>query len=198
MAITRGALRQGRNPCHNPPNEKVLVAHYFNPPYFLPLVEIVRGADTSDETVEAVCSLLRKLGKHPAIVRKEVPGFIGNRLQAALIREAISLVQNGVASAEDVDTVIRYGFGRRLAASGVFEIFDLAGWNTVLAIARYLLPDLESSARIAPLLEQMVARGELGVKTGRGFYSWDPDRARARNQQIAQVLVGIAQRSERT
>jgi 3-hydroxybutyryl-CoA dehydrogenase len=105
----------------------VLVAHYFNPPYLLPLVEIVRGAETSDETVEAVCSLLRTLGKHPAIVRKEVPGFIGNRLQAALIREAISLVQNGVASAEDVDTVIRYGFGRRLAAAGVFENFDLAG-----------------------------------------------------------------------
>jgi 3-hydroxybutyryl-CoA dehydrogenase len=127
LAITSGTLRQGRNPCHNPPNEKVLVAHYFNPPYLLPLVEIVRGAETSDETVEAVCSLLRTLGKHPAIVRKEVPGFIGNRLQAALIREAISLVQNGVASAEDVDTVIRYGFGRRLAAAGVFENFDLAG-----------------------------------------------------------------------
>src|SRR4051794_23952204 len=106
---------------------QVLVAHYFNPPYLLPLVELVRGPATSDATVQIVYDLLVSIGKKPTIVQREAPGFIGNRLQAALYREALALVQEGIASASDVDNVIKYGFGRRLAIAGEFEIFDLAG-----------------------------------------------------------------------
>ena len=105
--------------------EKVLVAHYFNPPYLLPLVEIVRHKETSEETVKTIYDLLVKVGKKPAIVQKEVPGFVGNRLQLALLREALSIVEQGIATAQDVDIVVKNGFGRRFAAAGPFEILDI-------------------------------------------------------------------------
>jgi 3-hydroxybutyryl-CoA dehydrogenase len=108
-------------------------------------------------------------------VQKEVIGFIGNRLQAALFREAISLVERGIASAQDVDTVVTNGFGRRYAAAGPFEIWELAGWDFILAASQYLTPTLESSTEISALLQAKVARGELGVKSGEGFYEWTPE-----------------------
>ncbi len=125
--------------------DKVLIAHYFNPPYLLPLVEIVPGAEASDETVEVIHDLLVKVGKKPVIIKKEALGFIGNRLQVALGREALSIVQKGIATPEDVDTVIKNGFGRRLSVAGLFEIFDIAGLDLGLAVASYIGPDLESS-----------------------------------------------------
>ena len=175
--------------------DKVLVAHYFNPPYLLPLVEVVRHKETSDETVTTIYDLLTKVGKNPAIVQKEVPGFIGNRLQAALLREALSIVERGIASPQDVDTVVKNGFGRRYAAAGPFEIFEIVGWDLVLAAAQYLIPDTEPSTEISPLLREKVERGELGVKTGKGFYEWTQESAEALKQRIGQVLVKIAQLS---
>ena len=113
--------------------ENVLIAHHFNPPYLLPLVKLVRHPAMSDATVTAMYELLTHVGKKPAIVQKEVPGFIGNRLQGALFREALSLVEQGIASAQDVDTVVKNGFGRRYAAAGPFEVWELAGWDFILA-----------------------------------------------------------------
>ena len=170
----------------------VLVAHYFNPPYLLPLVEIVRHETTSDETVNTVVALLESLGKTPVIVRREAPGFIGNRLQAALFREALSIVEQGIATPADVDTVIKNGFGRRLGAAGVFEIWEIAGWDLVLAICENLFPSLESRTTPAPTLREMVARGELGVKSERGFYDWTPESISALKAKIARTLVEIA------
>jgi len=172
---------------------KVVVAHYFNPPFLLPLVEVVKGEKTSAETVDLVCAVLRKAGKHPALVQKEAPGFIGNRLQAALIREAISIVDKGIAAPQDVDLVVRHGFGRRLAVAGVFEVFDIAGWDLALSVGAYLFPDLESSSEAPRWLKQKVERGEVGVKAGKGFYDWTPASAEARNREIAQGLIAIAQ-----
>jgi len=176
---------------------KVLVAHYFNPPYLLPLVELVRHETTSDETVNTVFALLKKLGKTPVIVRKEAPGFVGNRLQAALFREALSIVEQGIATPADVDTVIRNGFGRRLGAAGVFEVWEIAGWDLVLAICENLFPTLESRTTPAPTLKEMVARGELGVKTGRGFYTWTPESVSALKTRIAGTLAEIARARRR-
>jgi 3-hydroxybutyryl-CoA dehydrogenase len=176
---------------HRP--DKVLVAHYFNPPYLLPLVEVVRGEKTSDETIAAVFDLLTRVGKSPVIVQKEIPGFIGNRLQAALFREAISIVEKGIASPQDVDIVIKNSFGRRLAAAGIFEVWEIAGWDLILAIVENLIPDLESSTEISALLKEKVQRGELGTKTGKGFYAWTPELAEGLKQRIAQTLVKIAQ-----
>jgi 3-hydroxybutyryl-CoA dehydrogenase len=172
--------------------DKVLVAHYFNPPYLLPLVEIVRGQGTSDETVATIYDLMVKVGKAPALVQKEAPGFIGNRMQAALLREALSIVERGIASPRDVDIVIKNGFGRRLAAAGIFEVFEIAGWDLVLAILNYLQPDIESSTETSPLVKERVEQGELGIKTGTGFYRWTPESAEALKQTIAQALVNIA------
>lgn len=172
--------------------DRVLVAHYFNPPYLLPLVEVVPGAQTSEETVSTVIALLESLGKRPVRVRKEVPGFVGNRIQAAILREAISLVERGVATPQDVDTVVRNSFGRRLAAAGPFEIFDIAGTDLFLAIAYQLLPDIESSPEPSALLRQKVARGELGVKSGQGFHTWSPETTEEVKSRVARALMEIA------
>lgn len=173
--------------------DKVLVTHYFNPPYLLPLVEIVRHQATSDETVTTIYDLLTRVGKSPAIVRKEVPGFVGNRLQAALFREALSIVEQGIATPQDVDIVVKTGFGRRYAAAGPFEVFEMAGWDLVLAVAQYLYPDLESSTELPAILNEKVETGQLGMKTGKGFYEWTPESAEALRQRMGQTLVKLAQ-----
>jgi 3-hydroxybutyryl-CoA dehydrogenase len=174
---------------------KVLVTHYYNPPYLLPLVEIVPGEKTSDDTVNVTTSLLTSVGKKPALIRKEVPGFIGNRLQVALAREALSIVQNGIADPEDVDIVIKNSFGRRLAVAGVFEVFDMAGWDMCLAIGSYLMPEIDSSLETLSLLKEKVERGELGIKSGKGFYDWTSESAENARNKIAQALIRIAQYS---
>ncbi len=171
--------------------DKVLVAHYANPPYLIPLVELVRGPETSDETVTTIATLLTRIGKRPIIVQKEVPGFILNRLQGALLREALWLVQNGIASPQDIDIALKNSIGRRWAVAGVFEIFELAGWDLLNAIAAGLFPHLASSAGVPQVLKDKVARNELGVKTGKGFYEWTPASAEALRQRIAQALVAI-------
>jgi 3-hydroxybutyryl-CoA dehydrogenase len=172
--------------------DKVVVAHYFNPPYLLPLVEVVKGAATSEDTVSALCALLKRAGKKPVLLKKEALGFVANRLQAALIREAIAIVDRGLADPQDVDAVLRYSIGRRLAVAGVFEPLDLAGLDLALAVATGLLPDLDSSTQVPASLKEKVARKELGVKTGLGFYAWTPESAAARSRAIAQGLLRMA------
>ena len=174
--------------------DKVLVAHYFNPPYLLPLVEIVRTAETSDETMTAVYDLLVRVGKSPAIVQKEVPGFIGNRIQGAVLREALWLVEQGIATPQGIDTVIKSSIGRRWAVAGVFEVFEIAGWDLILNVAAPAPHEFDSSPEEAvDLLREKVARGELGLKTGKGFYEWTGESARDLKERIARALVRIAQ-----
>ena len=176
--------------------EQVIVAHYFNPPHLLPLVELVRSADTSDQTVEALRSLYLSIGKSPAVVQKEAPGFVGNRLQMALFREALAIVEAGLATPEDVDTIIKTGFGRRLSVAGVFEIFDAAGLDVTLAVADQLFPDISTAATAPPYLRDRVEQGDLGVKNGRGFYDWPPEAGAALRSRIGAGLSAIAQLSD--
>lgn len=171
--------------------DKVLLANYSNPSYLVPLVEVLRNETTSDETVATFCDLLTRIGKKPVLIQKEVPGFVANRLQVALLREALWLVQRGVVTAQDVDTIIKSSIGRRWAVAGVFEVCELAALDLVLAVAAYLLPRLENSTEIPPVLQEKVERGELGVKTGKGFYDWTPDSTEALRQRIAHALVEI-------
>jgi 3-hydroxybutyryl-CoA dehydrogenase len=172
--------------------ERVIVAHYFNPPYLLPLVELVRGELTSDETVATMRDLYEGIGKSPAVVQREAPGFVGNRLQMALLREALAIVDAGIASPRDVDTIIRTSFGRRLAVAGVFEVFEAAGWDLTLAVADQLFPAIDRSPEPPLSLREKVARGELGLKTGRGFYDWTPESAAALRDRISDGLAAIA------
>jgi 3-hydroxybutyryl-CoA dehydrogenase len=174
--------------------DRVLVAHYFNPPALVPLVELVRGPETSDETVATVRDVLLRIGKRPAVVQTEVPGFIGNRLQAALVREALSLVDRGVATPEDIDTVVKFSFGPRLSVAGVFEVGDLAGLDLYLSVGKLLFTELESSPEVPRVLREKVEQGQLGAKTGQGFYTWTTESAAALRDRIGQVLVEVAAR----
>jgi 3-hydroxybutyryl-CoA dehydrogenase len=157
--------------------ERLLVVHYFNPAHLIPVVEVVMGPKTSPETVETATRLLRAAGKTPAVLRKEVPGFVANRLQSALLREALALVEDGVCSMEDLDAVVSMGFGRRLAAFGPFTISDMAGLDVWQAIATNLFPLISDARAPQPLLADHAANTEFGLKTGRGFYEWSPEQA---------------------
>jgi 3-hydroxyacyl-CoA dehydrogenase len=172
--------------------DRVLVAHYFNPPHLLPLVELVRGPATSDATIETMRSLYRSIGKRPAVVQREALGFVGNRLQNALLREALAIVEAGIASPEDVDTIVKTGFGRRLAVAGPFEIADAGGVDVWLTVAGLLFPDLATSDAPPAFAQEIVARGDLGLKSGRGFYDWTPEQAAALRERIGQGLAALA------
>lgn len=169
--------------------DQILNTHYFNPPYLIPLVELIRSPDTSDETVEITFELLTAIGKTPAIIEKEALGFVGPRLQAALIREAFAIVEQGIASAETVDLVVRNSFGRRLSVAGPFEVFELAGWDLVLAAFEELYKDLNSSSDINPLLRQMVESGKFGVKSKEGFYSWTDEKIQQLRERMNRALI---------
>lgn len=169
--------------------DKILNTHYFNPPYLIPLVELIRSPETADETVQATYDLLSAIGKTPAVIEKEALGFVGPRLQAALIREAFSIVEQGIASAETVDLVVRNSFGRRLSVAGPFEVFELAGWDLVLSAFEELYKDLNSSSDINPLLREMVDTGKLGVKSQQGFYTWTEDAIAELRDRMNRALI---------
>lgn len=171
--------------------DKVVISHYANPPYLVPIVEIVRGAQTSDETIAAMSDVLARTGKRSVLVEKEVPGFVLNRLQGALLREALWMVENGVASPQDIDTAMRSSIGRRWSVAGVFEVFELAGWDLLGAIAGQVFPHLASSGEVPAVLREKISKGELGAKTGKGFYEWTPEGVDALRQRIAHALVEI-------
>jgi 3-hydroxybutyryl-CoA dehydrogenase len=154
--------------------ERFLVTHFFNPPHAVPLVEVVPAARTSPEVVTRTMAFLRAIGQVPVLVRKEVPGFVGNRLQYALLREALALVYDGVATAEEVDTVIKTSIGRRYGTIGPFETVDLNGVDLFLTIAEDLLPRLAKDERALDLLRERVAAGKHGLRSGEGFYPWPP------------------------
>ena len=149
---------------------RVLTAHFWNPPHLMPLVEIVMGENTEEAVAVRMVAILRELGKVPVLLRKDRRGQLGNRMQAALIREAISIVEQGIASVEDVDRAVRLGFGLRMPMWGPFQHMDAVGLDLALTIQDYVLPDLNNQPRASQLLRDKVARGELGQKTGRGFY----------------------------
>jgi len=171
-------------------NEKsrALGTHWWNPPYLVPLVEVIGTRWTSPETVERTAALLAAAGKTPVHVKKDVPGFIGNRLQHALWREAVALVESGICDAETVDTVIKASFGLRLAVLGPLENADLVGTDQTLAIHRTVLPAIESRAEASPYLEALVNAGKLGFKSGEGFRPWSADAQAALRARLLQHL----------
>ena len=156
--------------CSRP--ERVLTAHFWNPPHLMPLVEIVKGERTSDAVAAAVRDLLTSCGKVAVMVKKDRPGQLGNRLQMALWREAVHIVQEGIADAEDVDKAAKAGFGLRLPVYGIFEHADAVGLYLAHAVMDYTAGDLYSEPKAPPLLKAMIERGETGVRAGKGFYDW--------------------------
>jgi 3-hydroxybutyryl-CoA dehydrogenase len=151
---------------------RALGTHWWNPPFLVPLVEVIGTQWTSRAAIDWTMLLHAAAGKKPAHVKKDVPGFIGNRLQHALWREAIALVEHGICDAETVDTVIKAAFGRRLAVLGPLENADLVGTDLTLAIHKTVLPAIDSRPAPSPYLERLVADGKLGFKSGEGFRRW--------------------------
>ena len=152
--------------------DKFVVAHFWNPPHLVPLVEVVPGKHTAPETVKATWELMEKIGKKPVALKREALGFIGNRLQLAMLREALYIVQEGIATPEAVDATVRYSLGRRYGVTGPLESADLGGLDIFQNISSYLYKDLCNNPDSSPLLAETVARGDLGAKTGKGFYDW--------------------------
>jgi 3-hydroxybutyryl-CoA dehydrogenase len=173
--------------CRKP--ERVMTTHFWNPPHLMPLVEVVMGQRTDLAAAQTVVALLRAAGKVAVLVRKDRPGQLGNRFQQALIRECISIVEEGIASAEDVDLAIKAGMGLRFPVYGVFEHADLVGLDLAKAVLDYVLPDLTTIKSGGPLLEQKVAKGELGAKVGKGFLTWTPEKADQVRQRRDQFLM---------
>jgi 3-hydroxybutyryl-CoA dehydrogenase len=176
--------------CRHP--ERVLTAHFWNPAHLVPLVEIVRGAHTSDAALERVRSLLIACGKTPVVVKKDRPGQLGNRMQMALFREAVNIVAEGIADAEAVDSVVKNGLGIRMPAYGIFEHIDITGVDLGTSVVDYVVPDLYNEPRAPELMREMVRRGDLGIRTGKGFYDWSVKSAdevkAARDAFLVEVL----------
>ncbi len=171
--------------------ERVLGTHFWNPPQVVPGVEVIKAAGTSPETFETVHGFLAEMGKRPVRVMKDVPGFLGNRMQHALWREAIHLVEAGIASAEDVDDVVRYSFGLRLAFLGPLATADLAGLDLTHEVHQDLLPDLDRSTEPSPLLTEKMKQGQFGAKSGQGFHHWSPDQVSRVVERRDEVLLKI-------
>lgn len=171
--------------------ERIIGTHFWNPAILIPLVEVVRTEDTSEEVIQQTMDLMSTVGKHPIRVNKDVPGFVANRLQHALWREAISIVENGIADAKTVDESIKFGFGLRLPILAPIENADMVGTELTLSIHSYILKHLESSPEPSPLLVEKVRNGELGFKSGKGFQEWTPEEITESRRRLNQYLIDV-------
>lgn len=169
--------------------ERFVGTHFWNPGHLIPLVEVVKSDASSEETAQTVMEVLRSVGKRPVLCKKDVPGFIANRMQHALWREAISIVEHGIADAATVDEAVRYSFGLRLPQLGPMENADMVGTDLTYNIHDYILRDLESSPEPSPLLRQLRDEGKLGFKSGEGFQSWTPDQVAQANADLNDYLI---------
>ncbi len=172
--------------------ERFAVTHFWNPPHLMPLVEVVKGEKTSMATVDVLADLFSRSGKKPVLVLKDTPGQLGNRLFQALLREAIHIVEEGIASVEDVDTAVKNGLGRRFPVYGPLEHNDVVGLDTLYAIQSYMCGSLCSDAEPADLLRDKFEAGNYGVKSGKGFYDWQQRSGRelieARDRFLLQLM----------
>ncbi|HTJ93533.1 MAG TPA: 3-hydroxyacyl-CoA dehydrogenase family protein, partial [Pararobbsia sp.] len=168
---------------------RLIGTHWWNPPHLVPLVEIIKTPSTSQVVFDETFNIIEGVGKCPVKVLKDVPGFIGNRLQHALWREAVSLVHRGVCDAETIDTVVKQSFGMRLPVLGPMENADLVGLELTRAVHQIIFPDLDRSSAPSPLLEQLIAHGHLGMRTGQGLRDWTPAQADKVQRDLALHLI---------
>lgn len=168
--------------------ERVVGAHFFMPAHLVPLVEVIQGMATLADVAENLTSWLTSLGKHPIRVKKDVPGFIANRIQHAMMREALYLMEDGVASADDIDAAVRFGFGFRFIACGPILQKEISGWDTNCSAGNALYPHLNNSDHYPPRLQRRVAAGHVGVKRLSGIWTWDEESAGAEKARIERLL----------
>lgn len=169
--------------------ERTLVTHFWNPGHLIPLVEVIRGERTSSSAVDRALDLLHAMGKKPIVVKKDILGSVGNRLQYALFREAQYILEQGAASIEDIDKAVRYSIGRRLSVTGPFMSADMGGLDVFDAISSYLFPDLGTHQSSLPAMRNLVDEGNYGQKSGKGFYEWPQQRSQEMNKVREQELI---------
>lgn len=169
--------------------ERVIVTHFWNPAHLVPLVEIVPGEHTNQDTIDRSHQLMMAMKKEPIKVNKEIPGFVGNRLQYALFREAQYIYEEGIASKEDIDAAVTYSIGRRLPVTGPLMTADMGGLDVFSAISNYLFADLSNADQSLPALRQLVEDNQLGDKTGEGYYTWDTPFSERMNHQREKELI---------
>jgi 3-hydroxybutyryl-CoA dehydrogenase len=182
--IAKGLKTQGR----------MLGLHFFMPAHLIPLVEVVRSVHSDVKQAERVGEIMSSLGKRPVQVKKDVIGFLGNRIQGALMREALWLIEQGVASPEDIDATVRLSFGFRYAAAGPIVQKEHSGWDTTCAVAKIIWPDLTNAKGPPPVLQRNVDEGRIGFKTKRGFFEWNDEsmaKERARYERALRKCLEI-------
>ncbi len=153
--------------------ERFVIAHFWNPPHMIPLVEVVPGSATAPAVTARTEALMHEIGMEPVVLAKAIPGFVGNRLQFAVLREALNIVRSGAASPEVVDRVMKASLGRRWSIVGPLESADMGGLDTFVDISSHLMPELAKDEDVIDLLREQVNAGRVGVRTGAGFYEWD-------------------------
>ena len=171
--------------------ERFAGVHFFNPPEIVPAVEVIKGETTSEATCEVLIDLLKQMQKQPILVQKDVPGFVASRLQFAVVREALHLVEEGIASPADVDAVMKHGLGLRWALLGPLEIADLGGLDIFNTVGSYVAESLSNATDSPKVLQDLVAAGKLGAKTGSGFYDYPPGKASALTEERDEKLLEI-------
>jgi 3-hydroxybutyryl-CoA dehydrogenase len=177
----------------------VIGMHWWNPPTIIPVIEVIKGRETEESTVANIDELIRRIKKIPVLVKKDVPGFLGNRLQYALMREAIALLNEGVASAEDIDTMIKAGIGFKFPVMGPLETIDMAGIDIFRKVSTYLYGELNSDTTPPQIVTEMVNKNHLGLKTGQGFYDYSginmKDLTKRRISKLLILLKELGYRS---
>jgi 3-hydroxybutyryl-CoA dehydrogenase/5-formyl-3-hydroxy-2-methylpyridine 4-carboxylate dehydrogenase len=169
--------------------ERVVGMHWSNPPHMIPVIEVIRGAKTSDATVEATRRLTERIDMIPVLVKKDVAGFVENRILYAIMREALHLLDEGVASPEDIDMIVKWGIGYKLAVIGPLELLDVAGLDIYNSVASYLNADLSASSDVSSVITEKVDKGELGIKTGGGLFDYEPGEIPALMQRRVALLM---------
>ena len=177
--------------------ERIIGTHFWNPAYLIPLVEVIKTKYVSQDIVNRTYHLLEDAGKAPVIVQKDVPGFLGNRMQHALFREAVSLVEHGIASPEDVDKTIKYGFGMRMGVRAPMEVMDAGGMDLTYNVHSYLFPHIENSTEPSPLLIQKLNEGKLGFKSGEGFQKWTSEDIAESHENLNKGLIKVMKALDR-
>ena len=179
--------------------ERFAGMHYFNPPQIVPALEIIKGKETSDATCEVLMDLAKQMQKQPILVQKDVPGFVASRLQFAVVREALHLVEEGIASPADIDAVMKHGLGLRWALLGPLEIADLGGLDIFNTVGSYVAKSMSNATDSPKVLQDLVAAGKLGAKSGSGFYDYPPGKASAliaeRDEKLLEILKLKSQHS---
>lgn len=173
--------------CEKP--ERVVGMHWSNPPHIIPVIEIIRGDKTDDRAVETTARVVHSLGMVAVEVKRDVPGFVENRILYAIMREALNLLEKGVATAEDIDTVTKWGIGYKLSVIGPLELLDMAGLDIYHSVASYLNQELSGSDEVSPVIAERIERGDLGLKTGRGLFEYQPGEIPAKMKERMRKLL---------